>query len=118
MPPLDPISMSTLDNQSRADISGVLLTHQLATLESIGHKHGAREAMGRILKDLLSVYDTNWAPIRRAWVLVIVLGVLWRDGRSEGDADVDQVGREALELLASEVGAIPVSRRLLMHGEW
>ncbi|KAI9568353.1 hypothetical protein HD554DRAFT_2172437 [Boletus coccyginus] len=63
-------------------------------------------AMGCILEVLLSVYDANWAPIQRARVLVTALGVSWCDGRSGVDADVDQVGREALELLARETSDV------------
>ncbi|KAH0826731.1 cysteine peptidase C50 [Lanmaoa asiatica] len=103
--------MSTFpsDSRSKAGIAGAILTRQLATLESIGHKDGAREAIGRILADLLLVYGASQAPIQRARVLVTALSVSWRDGRSEDpDAstqfDVDHMGQEALELLAREVG--------------
>jgi separase len=104
------ISTFPSDDRSKAEIAGAILTRQLSTLESIGHKDGAREAMEHVLEDLLSVYDTSWAPVQRARVLVTALGVSWRDGRSEGDGDasarfdVERVGQEALELLAREVG--------------
>jgi len=95
---------------------------QLATLESIGHKDGAHEAMKHVLEDSLSVYNTSWAPIQCAQVLVTALSVSWRDGRSERDAstvfNVDQMGREVLELLARKVGAVSASQCLLTCGGW
>jgi len=55
----------------------------------------------------------------------MALGVSWHDGWNKGDAfmvfNVDQVGQEALELLACKVGVVSVSRlwgRLLMHSGW
>ncbi|KAF8556865.1 hypothetical protein OG21DRAFT_1495257 [Imleria badia] len=105
--PLDPISTFPSDGRSKAEIAGAILTRQLTTLESIGHKDGAREARERVLEDLLSVYDANWAPVQRARMLVTALSVAWRDGQSEAEAsaglDVDRVGREALELLVREI---------------
>lgn len=104
-----------MDGQSRTEIAGAILTRQLATLESIGHKDGAREAMERILEDLLSVYDASSAPVQRARVLVTALSVSWRDGPRDGpDAstqlDVDRMGQEALALLAREVSGVSVLR--------
>ena len=95
-----PLGISTFpsDSRSRAEIAGVILSRQLITLESIGHKDGAREAIRRILEDLLAVYDVGWAPVRRARVLVTALGVSWRDAEAPG-LDVDRMGVEALELL-------------------
>ena len=110
--PPDPISTSPPNDRSKAEIAGAILTRQLTTLESIGHKDGTREAMEHVLEDLLSVYDASWAPVQRARVLVTALGVSWRDGRSEGDGgasarfDVERVGQEALELLGREVGIV------------
>lgn len=93
-----------MDSRSKAEVTGAILTLQLATLESIGYKDGAREAMGRILEDLLSVYDSSWAPIQRARVLVTALSMSWRDEGYEGPHfNVDDMGQEALELLAREV---------------
>lgn len=110
-----------MDGRSKAEIIGAILARQLTTLESIGHKDGAREARRRVLEDLLSVYDASWALVQRARVLVTALGVAWRDGQSEVDASarfgVDQMGQEVLELLAREVGVLfhvdLVDRRLL-----
>ena len=102
-----PISTFPSDGRSKREreIAGALMMRQLATLESIGHKDGARGAMRRILDDLLSVYDASWAPVRRARVLIMTLGVAWRDPDGSTELDVDGIGQEALALLAREVGA-------------
>ncbi|KAG9309980.1 peptidase family C50-domain-containing protein [Chiua virens] len=93
------------DGLSKAEVAGAILTRQLATLEGIGHKDGASEAIAQIMEDLLSVYDAREAPIQRARVLVTAFSVSWRDRRSDGsDAstqfNVDHVSREALDLLS------------------
>lgn len=107
----DPISTFPLDGRSRAEIAGAILTRQLATLESIGHKDGAYEAMRHVLDNLLSVYDASWAPVRRARALITALGMSWHDGPHSGAnastrVDVDRLGHEALALLAREVRVV------------
>jgi len=115
-------ALSKAFDRSRAEIAGTLQMRQLATLESIGHKDGAREAMKRVLEDSLSVYNTSWALIQRARVLVTAFSMSWHNGRSERDAstvfNVDQMGREVLELLACKVGAVSISQCLLTCGGW
>jgi separase len=96
------------DTRLQAEITASILSRQLNTLEGITHKEGVREALWAILQDLLAIYDASWAPVQRAGVVVTSLSVSWRDGGTSGDEqiglDAERMGREALELLAREVG--------------
>jgi len=88
--------------------------YQLAMLESIGHKDSACKAMGHVLEDLLLVYVQCKLGINTMCSgVVMALGVSWHNGWNEGDVstvfNVDQVGREALKLLACKVDVISVS---------
>ncbi|KAI6127502.1 peptidase family C50-domain-containing protein [Pisolithus croceorrhizus] len=101
----------TLDDvQSRAAITGTLLERQLKTLESVVHKDGARTTMLYILRDLLAVYDAQWAPARRAGAILCGLNLLWRDrasatedsGNGSYRLDAEAMGREVLALVERE----------------
>ncbi|KAH7890369.1 peptidase family C50-domain-containing protein [Phlebopus sp. FC_14] len=108
--PAIPLSARSLPVESEmiASITGAVLGRQLATLENLIHKEGVRETMGQILCDLLSIYEPNWAPLKRAGVLVSALGILWRDskivvqmlGTEENQSAADKIGAEILELLS------------------
>ena len=107
----DGVSYFLGNTQSKAAITGTLLTYQLTVLESIVHKDGVREALFYILQDLFAVYDAKTAVVQRVGALLTGLSIVWRDkgittesdgiGNSRGEAE--SMGKEALKLLERHV---------------
>ncbi|KAG6332445.1 hypothetical protein ID866_6643, partial [Astraeus odoratus] len=111
------------DAQSKAAVTGALLSHQLATLDSIVHKEGVRRIMLHILRDLLTVYDSEWTTLRRVGAMLSGLGMIWRNGGTapeEGASEDSQWEAEAMEkevlmLLEREVSIPFCVRRTSTH---
>ncbi|KAH7929994.1 hypothetical protein BV22DRAFT_1001613 [Leucogyrophana mollusca] len=80
-----------------------LLERQLSALEAHMRKDGVRAVVVRLLADALRFYEAHGTPVGRARMLLRCVEFVWRGGGGEGGAwDGEELGREALSVLASE----------------